>query len=564
MASDAIPGGAGTVTGGVSGGVPGSTPGGGARPARRDGVGAPLLVVEGLTIEFDGPSGPVRVVDGVSFSVGRGEKFALVGESGSGKTQTALATLRLNGGARVGGQVRLAGRDLATLSEREMRGVRGSEIAMIFQEPMTALNPLYTVGDQIAETLVLHEGASRGAARARAIELLDLTGIPEPGRRVDSHPHELSGGQRQRAMIAMALACSPSLLVADEPTTALDVTIQRQIVELLDGLQRTLGMSVLLITHDLPLVRRFADRVGVMKDGRLVEVAPTAALFDSPKDPYTRRLIDSRPKRSLDPLPADAPVLLAGEQVGCSFRLRSGWFGSRPFDAVREVDIEVRRGETVGIVGESGSGKTTLGMTLLRLSSGTPSGRIRLGGEALEGRTQRALRPLRRRMQVVFQDPYNALSPRMTIEQIVGEGLALHCPELDARARRQAIIDMLEEVGLDPSALPRYPHEFSGGQRQRIAIARAIVLRPELLLLDEPTSALDVSVQQQVLELLAGLQRRHGLSYLFITHDLAVIRAMAHRLLVMKDGRVVESGETLSLFASPREDYTRTLLAAAD
>ncbi|MCX7231735.1 MAG: ABC transporter ATP-binding protein [Burkholderiales bacterium] len=525
-------------------------------------VATPLLSVEGLTVEFDGPNGPVRAVDGVSFTIARGEKFALVGESGSGKTVSALAMLRLAGDARVGGQVRLGGRELGALTEQQMRGVRGKEIAMIFQEPMTALNPLYTIGDQIGETLVLHEGMSRSAARARAIELLELTGIPEPGRRVDSYPHELSGGQRQRAMIAMALACSPSLLVADEPTTALDVTIQRQIVELLDDLQRRLGMSVLLITHDLPLVRRFADRVGVMRRGHLLEVAPTAQLFDAPQDPYTRALIDSRPRRSVEPLPPATPELLRGEGVGCRFWFRSGWFSKKPFDAVKGVDLSVRRGETVGIVGESGSGKTTLGMTLLRLSSGTPSGTVSFDGERLDGRSQSALRPLRRRMQVVFQDPYNSLSPRMTIEQIVGEGVALHRPELDARARREAIVAMLGEVGLDASALSRYPHEFSGGQRQRIAIARAAILQPALMLLDEPTSALDVSVQQQVLELLAGLQRKYGLSYLFITHDLAVIRAMAHRVIVMKDGQVVEAGETLALFEAPRAEYTRTLLAA--
>jgi len=525
-------------------------------------VATPLLSVEGLTVEFDGPNGPVRAVDGVSFTIARGEKFALVGESGSGKTVSALALLRLAGDARVGGQVRLGGRELGGLSEQQMRGVRGKEIAMIFQEPMTALNPLYTIGDQIGETLALHEGMSRSAARARAIELLELTGIPEPERRVDSYPHELSGGQRQRAMIAMALACSPSLLVADEPTTALDVTIQRQIVELLDDLQRRLGMSVLLITHDLPLVRRFADRVGVMRRGHLLEVAPTAQLFDAPRDPYTRALIDSRPRRSVEPLPPATPELMRGEGVGCRFWFRSGWFSKKPFDAVKGVDLSVRRGETVGIVGESGSGKTTLGMTLLRLSSGTPSGTVSFDGERLDGRAQSALRPLRRRMQVVFQDPYNSLSPRMTIEQIVGEGVALHRPELDARARRDAIVAMLGEVGLDASALSRYPHEFSGGQRQRIAIARAAILQPALMLLDEPTSALDVSVQQQVLELLAGLQRKYGLSYLFITHDLAVIRAMAHRVIVMKDGQVVESGETLALFDAPRAEYTRTLLAA--
>jgi microcin C transport system ATP-binding protein len=532
----------------------------------------PLLEVEDLSVVFGVPGNEVRAVDGVSFVVRRGEKFALVGESGSGKTMTALALLRLTGDGRIGGRVRLGGRDLSTLSEHEMRGVRGKEIAMIFQEPMTALNPLYTVGDQIGETLTLHEGMGRGAARARAIELLDLTGIPEPQRRVDSYPHELSGGQRQRAMIAMALACSPALLIADEPTTALDVTIQRQIVELLDDLQRRLGMSVLLITHDLPLVRRFADRVGVMRRGRLLEVASTAELFAAPRDPYTRRLIDSHPRRAVEPLPGDARPLMAGEGVGCRFWFKSGLFGRKPFDAVRDVDLTLARGETLGIVGESGSGKTTLGMTLLRLATGDPSGHVSFDGERLDGRSQAQLRPLRRRMQVVFQDPYNALSPRMTVEQIVGEGLALHRPELDAPARRDAIAAMLAEVGLDASALPRYPHEFSGGQRQRIAIARATVVTTQappgeaadgaLLLLDEPTSALDVSVQQQVLELLAGLQRRYGLSYLFITHDLAVIRAMAHRVIVMKDGRVVEAGETLALFEAPKADYTRTLLSA--
>ena len=561
----------------------------------------PILEVRGLTVGLPGGADRKAAVRDVSFTVGRGETLCLVGESGSGKSVIAQAVMGLLPKQLPvqAGTILLQGEDVTRASQARLRELRATRMSMIFQEPMTALNPLYPIGDQIAETLTLHEGTGRAAARARAIELLELTGIPEPQRRVDSYPHELSGGQRQRAMIAMALACSPSLLVADEPTTALDVTIQRQIVELLDDLQRRLGMSVLLITHDLPLVRRFADRVGVMRRGRLLEVAPTAALFASPSDPYTRRLIDSRPKRTIAPVPDDAPVLMRGRGVGCRFWFKSGLFGRRPFDAVGQVDLDVRRGETVGIVGESGSGKTTLGMTLLRLSAGAPAGEVAFDGERLDGRTQAALRPLRRRMQVVFQDPYNALSPRMTIEQIVGEGLALHRPELDARARRDAIAAMLAEVGLDATVLSRYPHEFSGGQRQRIAIARAAIVltrsaapepgthapggsgasaseragRPSdgappaagagLLLLDEPTSALDVSVQQQVLELLVGLQRRYGLSYLFITHDLAVIRAMAHRVLVMKDGRVVESGETLALFEAPREPYTRALLAAA-
>ena len=531
-------------------------------PTGADGRAERLLEVEGLSVSFETPTGRFKAVDGVSFEIRRGEKFALVGESGSGKTLTALALLGLAGDAGVEGRVTLAGRDLSSLSQQQMRGVRGKEIAMIFQEPMTALNPLFAIGDQIGETLVLHEGLSRIAARARAVELLELTGVPEPQRRVHSYPHELSGGQRQRAMIAMALACQPSLLVADEPTTALDVTIQRQIVELLDDLQRRIGMAVLLISHDLPLVRRFADRVGVMRAGKLVETAPTGQLFDAPVDPYTRRLIDSRPRRSLAPVATDAPELLRGEGVGCRFWFKSGWFGRKPFDAVREVDLSLARGETLGIVGESGCGKTTLGMTLLRLASGDPSGQIHFGGQRLDTLSQSALRPVRRRMQVVFQDPYNSLSPRMTIEQIVGEGVSLHQPELSQAQRRDSIVQMLHEVGLDANALTRYPHEFSGGQRQRIAIARAAILNPELMLLDEPTSALDVSVQQQVLELLGALQRRLGLSYLFITHDLAVIRAMAHRVLVMKDGRVVETGETEALFAAPRADYTRQLISA--
>ncbi len=485
-----------------------------------------------------------------------------MGESGSGKTVTALAVMRLNGDARYTGRVVFDGRELLGASERELRGVRGKEIAMIFQEPMTALNPLYPVGDQICEAIELHEGLSRAQAARKAIELLARTQIPEPQRRFHSYPHQLSGGQRQRAMIAMALACNPRLLIADEPTTALDVTIQRQIVDLLADLQREFGMALLLITHDLPLVRSFADRVGVMQNGRLVETGSTETVFSNPADPYTRRLIDSRPRRSLLPVPADAPVLMRGKGVGCRFHFRKGWFGRDGFDAVRDVDLQLARGETLGVVGESGSGKTTLGMTLLRLAQGTSAGEISFGEQRIDGLGQRALRPLRRRMQVVFQDPYNSLSPRMTVEGIVGEGLALHRPELAAAQRRDAIVQMLEEVGLSASMLQRYPHEFSGGQRQRIAIARAVVLHPELLLLDEPTSALDVSVQQQVLELLAALQRRHGLSYLFITHDLGVIRAMAHRVMVMKDGAIVESGETEGLFAAPQHPYTRQLLAA--
>ena len=522
-----------------------------------------LLDIRNLSVDFRTASGSARVVDDVSISVAPGEKFALVGESGSGKTVTALSVLRLNADARYGGSIRFDGRELLSLSEREMRGVRGRDIAMVFQEPMTAFNPLYTVGDQICEVLELHEGLSRGQAAKRAVELLALTRIPEPQRRFSSLPHQLSGGQRQRAMIAMALACGPKLLLADEPTTALDVTIQRQIVSLLEDLQRELGMAVLLITHDLPLVRAFADRVAVMKDGWVVEEGATAAIFDAPREPYTRMLIDSRPAREVGPAPADASTLVEAQRLRCRFVSRKGWFGKHVFEAVRGVDLRVARGETLAIVGESGSGKTTLGLSLLKLAAGEVDGQVRLDGRRIDDLPRGDFRSLRRRMQVVFQDPYNSLSPRMTVGEIVGEGLALHRPELDLRARRAAVAAVLAEVGLDESVMSRYPHEFSGGQRQRIAIARAVVLEPDLLLLDEPTSALDVSVQRQVLRLLAALQRRHGLAYLFITHDLAVVRAMAHRVMVMKDGEVVEAGEVGQVFSAPRADYTRQLLAAS-
>ena len=528
---------------------------------------ATLLSVRGLSVSFGHGAERATVVDQVSFDIGRGEKFALVGESGSGKTLTALAILRLAGdplagGAAIAGQVLLDGQDLLAKSEREMRGIRGKDVAMIFQEPMSALNPLYSVGDQIMETLTLHEGLGARAARTRAIELLARTGIPEPERRCDSYPHQLSGGQRQRAMIAMALACRPRLLIADEPTTALDVAIQRQIVALLNELQAEFGMSVLLITHDLNLVRAFAGRVGVMRAGRLVEAAPTATLFAAPREAYTRKLIDSRPGRLVDDAPAApaAPVLLEARELRCRFWFRRGWFGRSAFDAVHEASLTLARGRTLGIVGESGSGKTTLGMALLRLSSADVSGTIRFDGQDVRALQAEPLRALRRRMQVVFQDPFSSLSPRMTVEQIVGEGLALHRPELDAAARRAQVVAVLQEVGLTGAMLPRYPHEFSGGQRQRIAIARAVVLQPELMLLDEPTSALDVSVQKQVLELLAALQRRYGMSYLFITHDLAVIRAMAHQVIVMQGGRIVESGPVPALLDAPATEYTRLLM----
>ena len=525
----------------------------------------PLLSIRNLCVNF----GPSRVVDGISFDIAAGEKFALVGESGSGKSVTALSILQLNQNAGYAGEIRWHaqeraaddGENMLALDEAAIRTVRGSEVAMIFQEPMTALNPLYTVGNQIAETIELHERVAHREAAARAVELLRRTGVADPERRVHSYPHQLSGGQRQRAMIAMALACRPKLLIADEPTTALDVTVQAQILALLDELHREFDMAVLLITHDLNLVRRFAARVGVMQAGKLVETAATATIFSAPRHDYTRHLLASRPQRMVEPLRGDAAPLLTAEKVGCTFAIKRGWFRHDDFHAVRDADLQLKRGETVGIVGESGSGKTTLGLSLLRLQRST--GAIRFDGQRLDGLAQSDLRPFRKRMQVVFQDPFSSLSPRRTVDQIVGEGLALHFPELDYAERRQRIVAALEEVGLEENMMGRYPHEFSGGQRQRIAIARAVVLKPALLLLDEPTSALDASVQQQVLKLLAGLQQRLGMSYLFISHDLAVIRAVAHRVLVMKDGCIVESGETEALLNAPAHPYTRELLAAA-
>lgn len=518
-----------------------------------------LLALEQLSVRF----GNTLVVDDVSFSVAAGEKFALVGESGSGKTVSALSVLRLNQDAQYGGRILFDGEDLLRKSESAMRGLRGKDAAMIFQEPMTALNPLLTVGNQIAEVLMLHAGLSARAAAQRSVALLHKTGIAEPARRALAYPHQLSGGQRQRAMIAMALACRPRLLIADEPTTALDVTIQMQILELLNQLQREENMAVLLISHDLNLVRHFADRVGVMQQGKLVEVAATAALFSAPQQPYTRQLLRSHADGAVPAIRVDAPVLLKAEHVRCSFSIKQGWLRKKAFLAVDDVGLRLHQGETLGIVGESGSGKTSLGMALLRLSTATVQGSIEFDGQPLNTLRASAVRPLRAKMQVVFQDPYGSLSPRHTIEQIVGEGLALHQPQWSMRQRHAAVVTALHEVGLSEEVLPRYPHEFSGGQRQRIAIARALVLQPALLLLDEPTSALDVTVQKQVLQLLAQLQRKHGMSYLFISHDLAMIRSMAHRVLVMQDGKVVESGSVEAVLSHPEHAYTRRLLAAA-
>ncbi|AOJ25208.1 ABC transporter ATP-binding protein [Burkholderia seminalis] len=525
----------------------------------------PLLSLEHLRVRF----GDTVAVDDVTLAIGRGERVALVGESGSGKSVTALSILRLLRDAEVSGAIRFAGQDLSTRSEREMRGLRGSDIAMIFQEPMTALNPLYTIGVQIGETIVLHDGVSAVEARKRAIALLARTGIAEPDRRVDSYPHQLSGGQRQRAMIAMALACRPRLLLADEPTTALDVTIRAQIVDLLLELQREeaekRGMAILLITHDLNLVRHFAERVAVMEHGRLVESGPVERIFAQPEHPYTQRLLNSRPQRTVMPVMPIAPVVLDARHVSVQFARKrpgfAGWFGTVPVTAVADVSVSVRQGETLGIVGESGSGKSTLAMALLGLQK-TAGGEIEFQGRALSSYRGREQTALRSNMQVVFQDPFSSLSPRHTIERIVGEGLELHRPDMTPDARRAKSLAVLREVGLDRTVLQRYPHEFSGGQRQRIAIARALVLEPRILILDEPTSALDVSIQQQVLKLLANLQQKYNLGYVFISHDLEVIGAMAHRVAVMQGGAVVESGDVSDIFARPSHPYTQKLLKA--
>jgi len=524
----------------------------------------PILKIEKLCMRWRGQGEALR---DVSFQVGIGERVALVGESGSGKTITAQSVLRLLPDEQVeytAGRILFEDQDLLAKSERQMRALRGRDIAMIFQEPMTALNPLQPIWKQIAEGLIIHEGLSNKAAHDRAVELLSLTGIPEPGKRAGFFPHQLSGGQRQRAMIAMALACKPRLLIADEPTTALDVTLQAQIMDLLTELQREMNMSLLLITHDLNLVRHYADSVVVMRDGQVMEQGSVQSVFEAPSHQYTRSLLDARLEPLKDakpPAPVPVPPLEAGP-LRVTYGHKKGFLRpSTLFTALEDVQLNLQPGETLGVVGESGSGKSTLGLALLRLIRS--QGSIRLAGESIEKLSQRALRSKRRHLQVVFQDPFSALSPRMTIGNIVGEGLDVHEPHLTAHERRRRIIEALEDVGLDETAFNRYPHEFSGGQRQRIAIARAVILRPKVLILDEPTSALDATVQKQVLDLLKRLQIEHGMSYLFITHDLAVVRAMAHRVMVLYEGKVVEQGPTSQLFESPKHPYTRKLLGAA-
>ncbi|MDP3344857.1 MAG: dipeptide ABC transporter ATP-binding protein [Hydrogenophaga sp.] len=531
---------------------------------------APLLQVSGLSVSFGGQA----VVRDIDFSIAAGEKLALVGESGSGKTVSALSLLRLVHNAQVSGSALLQGRDLLQMTEHQLRGVRGDEVAIIFQEPMTALNPLYTVGDQIAEVLQLKKGFTPRQALAGAVELLASTGIPEPARRAGAYPHQLSGGQRQRAMIAMALASQPKLLLADEPTTALDVSLRGQILDLLADLQRQHGMAVLLITHDLNLVRRFADRVAVMERGLLVEQGAVADVFAAPQHPYTQMLLASTPERNVVESMADlaaAPVLQA-RQMRVSYPVPvsgiKGWFKKGAYVAVQGADLDLAPGQTLGVIGESGSGKSTLALAALGLLPHQGSLLV-TGTDWAEAQRKGESRALRQRIQVVFQDPFSSLSPRMTIEQIVGEGLLVHEPQLQQDERRQRVVAALAEVGLvqDPSQagdwLQRYPHEFSGGQRQRLAIARALIVGPHVLVLDEPTSALDVTVQKQVLALLQRLQRERRLSYLLITHDVDVIRAMAHDVLVMKDGQVVEHGTVQQVLERPAHPYTRTLVQAA-
>ena len=534
-------------------------------------VNPPLLQVNDLHVRF----GAKEVVRGVSFQIGAGEKLALVGESGSGKTITALSLLRLAGNAAITGQAVLRGqRDLLALTEREMRGVRGGEIAMVFQEPMTALNPLMTIGAQIAEILQLKKGLTGAQCAQAAIELLAKTGIPEPARRANSFPHQLSGGQRQRAMIAMALASEPQLLLADEPTTALDVTLRGQILDLLSDLQRKSGMAVLLITHDLNLVRRFADRVAVMEQGVLVEQGPVAEVFGAPQHAYTRRLIASQPRRDVAPAdsPPGTPPVVHAQDLRVVYPTPlpgiRGWFQKGEFVAVQGATLSLLPGETLGVVGESGSGKSTLAQAILGLLP--HAGRLQVGGQGWQLPAMRntpANQQLRRRVQVVFQDPFSSLSPRLTVEEIVGEGLKVHESALGVAERRARVEAVLAEVGLTeaqfPRLLERYPHEFSGGQRQRLAIARALIVQPQVLVLDEPTSALDVTIQQQVLGLLQRLQKEKGLSYLLITHDVEVIRAMAHNVLVMKDGAVLEQGTVDQVLDAPQHPYTQRLVAAA-
>ncbi|MFC1459726.1 ABC transporter ATP-binding protein [Microvirga arabica] len=524
----------------------------------------PVLSVRNLHVRFRTGDGILHAVKGIDLDINAGETVAIVGESGSGKSQTMMSVMGLlasNGWAE--GSVKYRGEELVGLSPGRLNHYRGSKLTMIFQEPMTSLDPLYRIGDQLALPLTTHGGLSKADARKRAIELLELVRIPDPARRIDAYPHEMSGGQRQRVMIAMALANNPDVLIADEPTTALDVTVQARILELLADLQKRLGMSIVFITHDLGVVRRFADRTYVMKRGEVVESGRTADIFAAPKHPYTQMLIDAEPTGRKEPVAANAPVILDAQNISVHFTLEKSFFGkaTHVLRAVDDVSLRVRAGETVGVVGESGSGKSTLGRAILRLQ--LASGLVRFEDRNLMPLDRSGLQPLRRHLQLVFQDPFGSLSPRMTAGEIVTEGLLVHEPSISRKERDRRAAQAFEEVQLDPAWRNRFPHEFSGGQRQRIAIARAIILHPKLVVLDEPTSALDRSVQKEIVELLRNLQKAHGLAYVFISHDLAVVRALSDEIMVMKSGKVVERGTAEEIFDRPSEEYTRDLIAAA-
>ncbi len=529
-------------------------------------VSEALLSVRDLSVAFHQGGATSLAVDRVSFDIAKGEVMALVGESGSGKSVTANSVLRLlqyPAASHPSGEILFKGKDLLKVSDKEMRSVRGNDITMIFQEPMTSLNPLHPIEKQIAEVLALHQGLTGEPARRRVLELMNQVGIREAEKRLKAYPHELSGGQRQRVMIAMALANRPELLIADEPTTALDVTVQAQILELLRNLKGEHGMSMLFITHDLGIVRRFADRVCVMTKGKIVETGTVEEVFNSPQHDYTKHLLAAEPRGEPPAIDVTKPVVMEGEQVKVWFPIKTGFLRrvSDHVKAVDGIDLAMRAGQTVGVVGESGSGKTTLGLALTRLISS--QGRIAFLGKDIAGYSFSQMRPLRRQLQVVFQDPYGSLSPRMSVSDIIAEGLKVHERELSHQDRDQRVCWALQEVGLDPATRFRYPHEFSGGQRQRIAIARAMVLKPRFVMLDEPTSALDMSVQAQVVDLLRDLQRRHDLAYLFISHDLKVVKALANYLIVMRFGKVVEQGPAAQIFNAPKDDYTKALLAAA-